>query len=467
MLSDISTADDPAGSFVTACSQLTDDNAPLIPSTTPVNPTSQFSFGFDFQDDLKASRPYRNVKRDSVDLSFRTSIARSHAWSVFSGLSLGDISNVSVIALPIYADEITNSCHYRFGSQPLEQPCAAPGPITSGDTFLRDCLEAKLKLSQIRLFRELFIDVTEPNAEIQHPFSILRRVFQRGYPLLMLLKIWNHHFPDDLAYYQNMSKSRMLAEIRVDKAAIHKALSTFSSVPAFKHIGSLTTLDINDPLDETTTFLKVRATFPSLPTSQINGPDVEQVFALIKQVLALKQEQFQPVYVDSWIDQKMGCDRDPSQVELIVEFGQRERCLIDQMQNIAVIEGRLLKLNVLTSDELSALFTPLRRMMRAELKFLLSVETDLLRPPPDQQWTEGLREWSLEAEVYGVLIGTEPRNKRLLRSRLVGRTPLSQNARRDAIFECIALLSLPSLCLRTKVDFVQVSTVLLFCPLWG
>jgi hypothetical protein len=129
----ISTANGRAGSFVAASSQPSDDNGSSNASTTPVNHSPKFSFRFDFQDDLEASRPYRNAHRDSMDFSLRTSIAPSHVLSAFSGLSLGDISNLSVIALPIHAGDITNSCHYGFGGQPLEQPCAAtePGYLTS------------------------------------------------------------------------------------------------------------------------------------------------------------------------------------------------------------------------------------------------------------------------------------------------------------------------------------------------
>ena len=57
---------------------------------------------------------YRRVLRDTCDASFSTSIVRTHAWSVFSGMSMANISVMSVIALPLYIDEISNSEHYYF-----------------------------------------------------------------------------------------------------------------------------------------------------------------------------------------------------------------------------------------------------------------------------------------------------------------------------------------------------------------
>ena len=83
---------------------------PHIPSTI-----QEFSIArFEFEDALEASKVYKRVLRDTCDASFSTSIVRTHAWSVFSGMSMGNISVMSVIALPLYIDEISNSEHYCF-----------------------------------------------------------------------------------------------------------------------------------------------------------------------------------------------------------------------------------------------------------------------------------------------------------------------------------------------------------------
>jgi hypothetical protein len=68
-----------------------------------------------FEDDLKASRVYNRTQFYADDVSFRSTTIRTHAWSVFSGTSIADVSCISVIALPLYAHDIYNSQHYQFG----------------------------------------------------------------------------------------------------------------------------------------------------------------------------------------------------------------------------------------------------------------------------------------------------------------------------------------------------------------
>ncbi|KAH7350277.1 hypothetical protein BKA66DRAFT_476671 [Pyrenochaeta sp. MPI-SDFR-AT-0127] len=69
---------------------------------------------FQFESALGASRVYRKVQRETADFSFRSSMALSHAWSALSDISLSDISLVSVVALPVLMDDITNTHHYTF-----------------------------------------------------------------------------------------------------------------------------------------------------------------------------------------------------------------------------------------------------------------------------------------------------------------------------------------------------------------
>lgn len=144
----------------------------------------------EFQSDLEASRVYRRAKRRTMDFSFRSSITGSNAWSVFSGLSLGDVSVMSVIALPVYAHDISNPQHYDFdgdsrGQDNPPQPLQ-PRKEEHSRSFFHDCLELKLSLTQITGFTELFDEVRRLQAT-PDPLSELRAVFRRGFPLLMLL----------------------------------------------------------------------------------------------------------------------------------------------------------------------------------------------------------------------------------------------------------------------------------------
>lgn len=70
---------------------------------------SQFGFAFE---ELFASCVYRKPLSSDSCSSLVTSAARTKASSVLSALSLTDISNISILAIPIYADEISNQDRY-------------------------------------------------------------------------------------------------------------------------------------------------------------------------------------------------------------------------------------------------------------------------------------------------------------------------------------------------------------------
>ena len=82
--------------------------------------------GFAFEEDLLASRVYRKPLYSASRESLVTSAARTTASSVLSALSLTDISNISILAVPIYAHEISNSRRYNFGDFGIEIP-ESPG----------------------------------------------------------------------------------------------------------------------------------------------------------------------------------------------------------------------------------------------------------------------------------------------------------------------------------------------------
>jgi hypothetical protein len=65
-----------------------------------------------FQIDLGTSRVYRRTESYESDVSFTSSAIRTHAWSIFSGLSLSQVSMISAIALPLSLDEIYNQEGY-------------------------------------------------------------------------------------------------------------------------------------------------------------------------------------------------------------------------------------------------------------------------------------------------------------------------------------------------------------------
>ena len=83
----------------------------LPPGNLPEN-VQRSKFGFAFEEELFASCVYRKPLFSDSRPSLVTSAARTTASSVLSALSLTDISNISILAVPIYADEISNQDRY-------------------------------------------------------------------------------------------------------------------------------------------------------------------------------------------------------------------------------------------------------------------------------------------------------------------------------------------------------------------
>jgi hypothetical protein len=116
---------------------LEDDNSTIRTSTIrptpasvapPDSSSSRISTTFDpvqalreFETVLNASRVYRRAEPNETDMSFRSSVVRSHAWTALSGGSLADISVISVIALPLTSDEVKAMYRYLLPDTPAPQ----------------------------------------------------------------------------------------------------------------------------------------------------------------------------------------------------------------------------------------------------------------------------------------------------------------------------------------------------------
>jgi hypothetical protein len=72
------------------------------------------TYAFEFERDLESSRVYRKMTRNTTDASFRSSVVQSHAWTALSDVSLSDISVISVVALPISLEDLSNIYRYDF-----------------------------------------------------------------------------------------------------------------------------------------------------------------------------------------------------------------------------------------------------------------------------------------------------------------------------------------------------------------
>jgi GTPase KRas len=65
--------------------------------------------------DLGNSKVYRRTEQYESDVTFTSSAIRTHAWSIFSDMSLSEVSLISAIALPLHLDEISNQEWYTLG----------------------------------------------------------------------------------------------------------------------------------------------------------------------------------------------------------------------------------------------------------------------------------------------------------------------------------------------------------------
>ncbi|KAI1077467.1 P-loop containing nucleoside triphosphate hydrolase protein [Whalleya microplaca] len=74
-----------------------------------------------FETILAQSRVYARNERHDCDISFSTSCRMSGLWSMLSGLSLSQVSKISIIALPLSLNDILDSSWYRPGTVPRKE----------------------------------------------------------------------------------------------------------------------------------------------------------------------------------------------------------------------------------------------------------------------------------------------------------------------------------------------------------
>lgn len=84
-------------------------------------------YTFEFEKILFATRVYHAARRETSDVSFKSSEGLSHAWTGISDVSLSVLSSISVVALPLCPTDITNPQKYSFR------------PPTVGADLVQDC----------------------------------------------------------------------------------------------------------------------------------------------------------------------------------------------------------------------------------------------------------------------------------------------------------------------------------------
>ncbi|KAH7146039.1 ras family-domain-containing protein [Dactylonectria macrodidyma] len=156
-----------------ATSQFIVSTDSLAPHTASLKRSSLVEF--EFERDLKASYVYRQAKRDTMDFSVCSSVARTHAWSIFSGISLSNISEISVLALPLYAEDIANPQHYDFGYETVQPKLLFSLTVYTRSIYY-ECVEAQLQLSQFEWFAELYCLIASSLSELVAKLAIVKFV---------------------------------------------------------------------------------------------------------------------------------------------------------------------------------------------------------------------------------------------------------------------------------------------------
>jgi hypothetical protein len=108
--------------------------------------------GFAFEELLMNSRAYRTAARNNSDaFSVISSAGRTASWSILSGLSLSEISNIAILALPVYSVDIANSNAYDFDT-PITDPAVAVGPAEEADSPSKKRRGGRRSLSRLAEF---------------------------------------------------------------------------------------------------------------------------------------------------------------------------------------------------------------------------------------------------------------------------------------------------------------------------
>jgi hypothetical protein len=97
--------------------------APMAPTGTTNEPPRVSAF----EEQLHRSRVYRHAQANHSESSLVEDGRSTLALSICSSLTLGEVSNVSVFALPIFAAELSNASAYTFARPSEAAKIDAPG----------------------------------------------------------------------------------------------------------------------------------------------------------------------------------------------------------------------------------------------------------------------------------------------------------------------------------------------------
>ncbi|CAG9982043.1 unnamed protein product [Clonostachys byssicola] len=389
-----------------------EDALPTIPEASAARaPPVSFS---DFEADLESSRVYGRAKR-----------------SMLSGISLSKVSNISVIALPIFAEDVSNRHHYSFC---LSVDVTCPelnGSKRSAEntSIIQDCHRIRKMLLQLPEFREEFqeVDVLYQN-EPENPLRDLKHVCQKGTCLLALINKLRPGFYG-LRRYSNIKLH--------DNVALHKFIAAFDTL----NLGStkaFTILDLTE--DSYVGFFKVVETLESI------------LGELVKRNI-LKNECLDaqiPWYGDTFKDLRA----------TVYDFLATERGFFEQMRYLLAIKSKM-GYELFNDIESQIVFGPICSIVDWQVEVLVAIETQVLKDPFEQRWNIPFTLLTRISKDFQVYDSPSPEREAILRAKMARRNKNLSEPHVFALQQLMALSGLPILHLDEYEKFIE-SLVTLF-----
>lgn len=427
------------------------------PSETPGS-NRRSLFDLSFEKDLIASRVYRRIKRDTMDFSMRSSVARSNGWSVFSGMSLSDISEISVLALPIRPSDITNPQHYVEGpeSQAAGELSRLPASVY-GSSIFHECVELEAQLVQLTqcLFKQIL--ERERSSDI---LASLVSVFRRGTPLLQLYNQLDGTYQDRWKPILSQAPSPSSAKLAVAEfiqACVRRQGTGISDC--------FTVTDLMD--DDATRHIKVRATYEIFDAK---ANLIRQVIRLVRQITSRLVDARVIDKVDIYSLPLMRNPEGPQSAQMLAieELVREERVYVARLECLAQLRDRISSSygTVLAGDQDAAndLLSKSQKLIGAQLRFLIQLESLALSPYNfDLLWLQLFRSWSnMSKDIYARFCSGEKHAKRALQAALalkvVSPATGAPYGLSNLVGDAIGTLSMPSQRLQKYRAFLEVNS---------
>ncbi|KAI0862365.1 Pleckstrin homology domain-containing protein [Xylaria cubensis] len=397
--------------------------------TTSLGPESVLRSVFEFESDLETSRVYRRVQRDTMDFSFRSSIAHTHAWSTLSGFSLADISVLSVIALPLDLEDIANRNHYintndvPMVEEELSAPMSEPS-IAEERSIFYNCLRIHSQLLQITGFQELFnrqwlSQCREKNIGTGE-FASMED--SRGW-------IWQQL--DVFRALKGIFRNDVGFELLFDEFSRYDWSDSIDQVTELLRL--LLSCDNDSSLEDNVFFVKILASLN----------EYFERLAIIGAINLIEEDNLDAL-ISSLKDMSPGIDSPYKQV--LEKFVNDQRLFVQNLLDLVSASEKMAQnsLPLLVPDQIHITTQLLSYYASSEIELLLTAERMLLAPPHLHLWAAAIRQWSVTAETHRTsMMIEEQKARRAVQDVLSFEKRNNSPVQRDktSVTNCLELLS--------------------------